>query len=784
MAPSKPVRKSVLRINVIAAVLLLTASAAHANLALQLEVSINGEAQNLIAGFTQWPDGSFTAKASELSALGIKLDKDAKPSDEISLASLPDTTVNYNAANQTMVFTMGDTARLTKYFDAAQESNNIVLSTGFGMVLNYTAFASASRVKSAQQSTFDGASLSLEDRVYGKLGVVSNSGIIGRTTDNKTNYLHLDSAWTYSNQDKLLTGTIGDIITGGLSWTRPVRLGGIQLRRNFGLRPDLITNPLPTINGSAAVPSTLDVYINNLKTYSQDVPAGPWAIHNVPTTNGAGKARIIVRDATGRETETTTPFFASEDLLSRGLVDFSTELGVVRKNYASQSFDYDSELAATASFRYGVAGGLTAQAHAEGNARLVNGGLGIVANIGNFGLLTLAGSASTFEARQGTQLQASFETEIHGINFNASTTRSFGDYSDLAYSSSLSPNMIASELLAIEPMKALDRASLGFRVPHDEGSIGLSLLHLEKHDGEQSWIGSLNYARSFIGTSSLSLSGFTDISDQKSYGAFLYLSVPLGNWGSGSAGTSYDRTGTSFTAEISKPQNQKPGSFGWRAQMQQGATSSQRGNLNYRGNFADLDANLTNTENTIQTSASADGAVVLAQGGIFASRRIDDAFAIVDAGAPQVRVFHENHLVGRSNAHGKILVPGLKAYEKNKIAIEPDDLPLNADVPQFETQISPNDRNGVAVSFGVKANIASALVKIVNANNKTFAPGTEGQLQNGEKFYIGYDGQAYLKGLTAHNTITITTKAGLCYASFDYRPTSQTQTYLDGIICQ
>jgi outer membrane usher protein len=769
MAPSRQLQKFVLRISIIATALLVTAPAAHANLALQLEVSINGEALNLIAGFTQWPDGSFTAKASELSALGIKLDKDTNPSDEIPLAGLPDTSFNYNVTNQTMAFTMGDTARLTKYFDAAQESNNIVLSTGFGMVLNYTAFASASRVKSARQSTFDGASLSLEDRVYGKLGVVSNSGIIGRTTDNKTNYLHLDSAWTYSNQDKLLTGTIGDIITGGLSWTRPVRLGGIQLRRNFGLRPDLITNPLPTINGSAAVPSTLDVYINNLKTYSQDVPAGPWTIRNVPTTNGAGKARIIVREATGRETETTTPFFASEDLLSQGLVDFSTELGAARKNYASQSFDYDTELAATASFRYGIADWLTAEAHAEGSARLANGGLGIVANIANFGLLTVAGSASTFEARQGAQLQADFETEICNINFNASTLRSFGDYSDLA---------------AIEPMKALDRASLGFRVPHDEGSIGLSLLHLEKHDGEQSWIGSLNYARPLIGSSSLSLSGFADISDQKSYGAFLYVSVPLGSWGSGSAGTSYDGKGTSLTVEISKPQNQTPRSFGWRAQLQQGATSSQRGNLNYRGNITDLEANITNTDNTIQTSASADGALVLAQGGIFPSRRIDDAFAIVDAGAPDVRVFHENHLAGHSNKHGKILIPGLRAYEKNKIAIEPDDLPLNADVPQFETEISSTDRNGVVVNFGVKANIASALLRISDAKGKPFKPGTQGQLEGGETFVIGYAGEAYVKDLKPQNTIAITSPSGTCEASFAYEKSSGTQTFINGIICQ
>jgi outer membrane usher protein FimD/PapC len=28
-------------------------------------------------------------------------------------------------------------------------------------------------------------------------------------------------------------------------WTRPVRLGGIQVQRDFSIRPDLVTLPLP-----------------------------------------------------------------------------------------------------------------------------------------------------------------------------------------------------------------------------------------------------------------------------------------------------------------------------------------------------------------------------------------------------------------------------------------------------------------------------------------------------------------------------------------------------------
>ena len=42
-----------------------------------------------------------------------------------------------------------------------------------------------------------------------------------------------------------------------MNWTRPVRLGGGQVQRNFGIRPDLITMPLPSLSSSAAVASTV-----------------------------------------------------------------------------------------------------------------------------------------------------------------------------------------------------------------------------------------------------------------------------------------------------------------------------------------------------------------------------------------------------------------------------------------------------------------------------------------------------------------------------------------------
>jgi len=78
------------------------------------------------------------------------------------------------------------------------------------------------------------------------------------------------------------------------------------------------------------VPSTADIYINNVKTYSQDISPGPFVLNNLPALTGSGTARVVLRDASGRATETVLPFYASSVLLAPGALDFSVEAGVPR----------------------------------------------------------------------------------------------------------------------------------------------------------------------------------------------------------------------------------------------------------------------------------------------------------------------------------------------------------------------------------------------------------------------------------------------------------------------
>jgi outer membrane usher protein FimD/PapC len=128
--------------------------------------------------------------------------------------------------------------------------------------------------------------------------------------------IRLDTTYVYSDPRSLRRYRAGDFISGSLPWTRPVRMGGAQINLDFSMRPDLITFPVPSISGSAAVPSTVDVLVNGSTVRSGSVAPGPFEVPQVPVISGAGTVTTTVTDALGRQVTTELPFYASPVLLA------------------------------------------------------------------------------------------------------------------------------------------------------------------------------------------------------------------------------------------------------------------------------------------------------------------------------------------------------------------------------------------------------------------------------------------------------------------------------------
>src|SRR5689334_210759 len=421
------------------------AGGAGAGAVLYLEVVINGNETHKLAAFTQ-VDGKLRAGADTLRQLGFRLSEQSVAS--VALDALPGVMYVYDESRQRIEFTAGEHAiDLDRNVLNAPESPVPKPSASTGLLLNYDLYGTRDDASNTGLSTF------AEARVFGGFGVVSNTWL-SRLVDSPGSDAYaesarLDTTWTRSFVDSATVMRVGDTISGSVSWSRATHLGGFQLQRDFALQPDLITFPIPQFLGQAAVPSTVELYVNGLRRYSGDTPAGPFQLGTVPIVNGAGTAQVVLTDALGRQTTFDFPFYTSSQLLREGLSDYSLDLGFARRNYGVSSFDYGSDPAASAVYRRGMNDWLTIETHGEAISGLANAGGGAVVGVGDGGILTGSYAQSSGHGRDGHQGELGYSWRNTWFNFAVDSMRSFGDYRDVA------------SLYGPPPARRTDRALLG-----------------------------------------------------------------------------------------------------------------------------------------------------------------------------------------------------------------------------------------------------------------------------------------------------------------------------------
>ncbi len=762
-------------------------SAQGAPTPLYLEVSLNGHSTSKIAEFTQHPDGRFSAKRSELKELTVNPGS-GKPDDQVFLDTIDSLKFTYDESNQKIALRLKASALQHNSYDATGRKERSTASVTTGAVLNYGLYGSFTEHSFTADELYEGMSASLEARFFGDYGTLETSAIIGLADFDSQ---RLDTSWTYSFAESLITVRAGDFVSGGFGWTRPVRMAGFKIERNFALRPDLITKPLPNISGSAAVPSTVDVYVNNIKTYTKDVPSGPFTIRQLPVVSGKGTTRVVVRDATGRETITEAPFYSSSVMLRPGIVDFSAEAGLARFNYGSESNDYDDRPMASGSVRYGVSDELTIAWHGEAGLGVINSGAGVLTQVGMFGTLELGASVSRHGGAVGEQVFAAFQGDFKWISLNARTQRTFNGYTDLA-AHAQEPVDVVSSIAApsnLGPPKAIDFVSVGVPIDWTGGQLNLSYIHTVRGQGEVYDAATVSYSQNLTKAISMHATAFKSFSDGNGVGAYVGVNMSLGNRRSVSTSVTRDDDGVGAAVTYAKSADRKPGGFGWRvyanANTDDNAQAVRRADFDYNASKVILRGSIAHGESGVSGSYFVEGAVAMTGDEVFLARRIDDSFAVVDAGAPGVEVHVENRVVGRTGSDGKLLVPGLHAYQKNKITIDPSSLPVNAHIPSTKIDAVPVGRSGMAVRFNVESTPKAALVEFRKPDGAFIEAGyTVKLVHSGKEFLIGYDGRSYIEGLAAINTAEIELSDRTCRATFPFASDSNVQVLISGVVCK
>lgn len=339
---------------------------------LLLQVFVNGHDTGKIGEFIE-RKGALLIRTEELQELGFRLPQGSTGPDAlVPLTSLPGLQYRIDTTTQTlMAIAPNEILQPELLLAGASAAPPVPVESGLGATLNYDVIGTRSGGQNSAGGQF-------ELRGFSNQGVAStNLLVFPLQSGTQTSYraVRLDSTWTLSDPDSLTRYRAGDFINSGLSWSRPVRLGGAQYGVDYSLRPDLITIPLPALSGTAAVPSTVDVLVNGVKVFTGQTQPGPFVVPQLPVVSGASNLSLAVTDALGRQVVTNVPFYTGGGLLAQGLQTYSVDGGFTRLNYGTRSDDYRSA-ALSGTWRRGISDSLTLEAHSELTRRLVMAGGG------------------------------------------------------------------------------------------------------------------------------------------------------------------------------------------------------------------------------------------------------------------------------------------------------------------------------------------------------------------------------------------------------------------------
>jgi len=727
---------------------------------------VNGEEREVTAVRFLAPDGPLYIAQAELAQWGIATEK----------LSLQD----FSGARWLCVEGLGlpyqlNPAQLTLALDfplelygGSRESlvveDRLPVSYARGGFLNYD-------VRFDRSDGLTSLGANWEIGAFSGLGLFTSSFFSG---NNDRGTIRLDTTLRRDDPVRITSLVLGDTITRPGSYGAALRLGGLQYQRNFATAPLLITYPTADVSGTAAVPSTVDVYIGNAKAYSTQVKPGPFSVANLPVPVGAGNVRVVVRDVFGKETTAVVPFVRYDSMLRQGLHDFSYEAGLLRRDYAIESNSY-RDWAAVATHRYGVTDRLTIEGRAEAMADRGNLGGVVQATVPLLGLVGVGGAAST-GLGTGWLGKAFFQRTERDWSIGAAAEQRSQNYVDIAFE----PGQVRT--FGVRQFSASARIAerhwlnaLWLRTVDTTGEFNTATI---------GW--TLTLPRSATLTAAFSRFSGT----QPTTNAFsLTLALPLGerDYATASVERRSDSAKTDVLFDVSRNLLETD-SFGYRVLAGQ-QSDSRRVELGafWQTGVGQFGIEAADNFGTRATRAYARGGIAAAGGEWRISRYLDQSFAIVKvADFKDVRVYGNGQPVGETDASGVAVIPRLSGFLPSTIAFEPEDIPLEGSFGENRKRLKVANRMGVLVDMGVVRRI-SATLTLMEPSGEPVPAGASVRIgETEEEFPVARRGRVYVSGLARGKPNALQVRIGerACRASVDLPASFASGATLGSFTCQ
>ncbi|MBO8208469.1 fimbria/pilus outer membrane usher protein [Acinetobacter nosocomialis] len=758
-----------------------------------LNISINSNPSEDLFSVKQSKDGKLYIRSGDLKTLRVKMDEHIPDSQWVCINELKGIQFKYLENEQSLNLQV-PASMLTGY--SVELSGQQTTSSGLlkmkplnAAILNYSLYHTITN----DESIFSGSAEGIFNSALGNF----SSGVLYNGS-NETSYSHekwvrLESKWQYVDPEKVRIYTLGDFVSNSSDWGSSVRLAGFQWSSAYTQRGDIVTSALPQFSGSAALPSTLDLYVNQQKIYSGLVPSGPFDIKQLPFISG-NEVTLVTTDATGQQSITKKPYYFSSKILAKGINEFSVDVGVPRYNYGLYSNDYDDATFASGAIRYGYSNSLTLSGGVEASTDgLTNLGTGFAKNLFGVGVINADLAASQYKDENGYSALVGLEGRISkNISFNTSYRKVFDNYFDLARVSQI--RYLKENQISAEPQNYLSYSALA-------NEIIRAGINYNFYAGYGVYVGynQIKYSDNSYKLLSANLSGslnknwgfyssaYKDYENHKDYGIYFALRYTPSTRTNAITSVSSDSGRLTYRQEVFVLSEPKINSFGWGGYVERDQ-DAHTNNTSIYGSYRARAAYLTGRYNRIgdndQVALSATGSLVAAAGRIFAANEIGDGYAVVTNAGPQSQIINGGINLGTTDKSGRFLIPSLMPYRENHIYLDPSYLPLNWNVKSTDQKTVVGYRQGTLVDFGAHQ-VVSGLVRIVDKNNTPLLPGYSVRINGQQDAVVGYDGEVFVPNLLRQNKLEVDLlDHGSCQVNFTYNSNQYSTKKLGPYICQ
>ncbi len=671
-------------------------------------------------------------------------------------------------ASQTLLIDAPATTFSGGRYAVASDNAPAVLQHSLGGYLNYDTQLQATRMAGTDMRS---GYAFLEAGGFYQGGNGGTTGLV-RHDFTGTRVLRLDTGWNVDSPDDMTSLRVGDSISRSGTWGRSLRFGGVQWGTNFATRPGFLSFPLPTLRGEAALPSTLDLYINNTKRYSSQLPPGPFELSNMPIVTGQGQIRMVVRDVLGREQVVTQPYFVSPTLLRPGLHSRAVDVGFLRENYGLRSDDYGSAIV-SAMDREGISDNFTREWRAEVMARQQTVGAAGVWALPEVGTLNASLALGRSRDDQGGMVTLGAEHQAARWSGSVQFKNAQRGFIQQGQQADSSPH----QSVALALGSAIGR-----------GSVGATYIKQTTWQGEDARIASVSYGRDLGLFGYLGVFALRDLHQPKGYTVTLSLTFALGEHTSASVNATRlrDNNGSSRANSLQLQRNLPTGpGYGYQITADRGSSDRYQALGTLQTETASFQGGIARAGQQDDARIGVSGGVAWVGSNLLMSRRIDGSFAVVEVSDyPNVQVLQDNHPVARTDARGRALVTGLRGYQRNRISVDPAELPFDAEVDALEVMLTPGARSGSQITFPVQR-ARAATFRLVLADGRAVPPGSSVQVQGRPRtFPVGYDGMGFASGLKARNTLVARWPGEECRAEATFAEADDEVPELGTLVCK